>query len=280
MTITTNNSAIETMSLGTKGQPKPSPTAPYAVAVPVVQPGTSTLRTKTGNTYNTNNNNSNNNTNSHTTTSNNITNNNGGGRVNVEIEMQPNTDPGIVFGDNPLVVLRVDRPIPSLAQQGTTIEGYYFSALRLPGFEITNVVHEQQLTKLMASNRHLPRTLVVSSHPPLASLHGCHYKHDLPACDDLGIQFTGFPAKVLSVDPNSPMVGKIHPGQSVHAVIVPRLADLTMQSGGFTGSRVAEHLQTHGQAPNKQLVVMDQPILVRDKTSRNAIDCTCDCIVL
>jgi hypothetical protein len=175
--------------------------------------------------------------------------------------------------------VRVDRPIPSLAQQGTNIEGYYFYALRLPGFEITNMIHEQHLSKLMIKNRHLPRTLVVSSHPPPTSPHGCHYKHDLPCCENLGIQFTGFPAKVLYVDSNSPMVGKIHPGQSVNAVIVPRLADLTLQSGGFTGFRVAEHLQTHRHVPNKQLVVMEQPILVRDNTSNEGIDCS-DCIVL
>lgn len=74
-------------------------------------------------------------------------------------------------------------------------------------------------------------------------------------------------------------VGKIHSGQSVSAVIVPGLANLTMQSGGFTGSRVAEHLQTHCHAPNKQLVVMDQPILVQDNTSSGEYD-SCDCVIL
>jgi hypothetical protein len=177
------------------------------------------------------------------------------GVTNVEVEFQANTDMGIVFGAAPLRVLSITQPIPSLAREGTHIEGYYFISLRLPGLEIKNVVQALELSELITVNRHLTITLVVSSHPPPTNGNGCHYKHDLPATNNLGIHFSGFPAKTQSVDPNSPMAGKIHPGQSVYAVIVPGLADLTMQSGGFTGSRVAEHLQTHWHVPHKQLVV-------------------------
>jgi hypothetical protein len=137
------------------------------------------------------------------------------------------------------------------------------------------VVHEQQLHKIMTANQHLPRTLVVSSHLPPTSSNGCHCKHDLPTTDNLGIHFSGFPAKVQSVDKDSPMAEKINPGQSVNAVIVPRLADLTMESEG-SGSRVAEHLLAHCHVPHKQLVVMDQPILAQDKTSSD----WCECLIL
>jgi hypothetical protein len=248
-----------------------APTAPYAVATAAEADKLvkeSSLRTKaheqpsTGNSSTTNNSNNSNNSNQEVT--------------NVEIELQPNDDPGIVFDANFLCVLQLTKPIPSLTRQGTHIEGYYFHSLRLPGLEITNVVHEQQLIKIMTANRHLPRILVVSSHLPPTSSNGCHYKHDLPTTDNLGIHFSGFPARVQSVDKDSPMVGKIHPGQSVNAVIIPGLADLKIESEGFTGSRVAEHLQTHCHVPHKQLIVMDQPILAQDKTSSDS----CECLIL
>jgi hypothetical protein len=251
------------MTLKSDDHSRPSPTAPYApaapyavamaVAVGVNQPAfkESPLR---------------------------ITHNNG--VTNVEIELQANTDLGIVFGADPLRVLSITLPIPSLVREGAKIEGYYFHSLRLPGLEIKNVVHTSEFIDIVTANRHLTIILVVSSHPPPTNRNGCQYKHDLPATDNLGIHFSGFPAKIQSVDPNSPMVGKIHPDQSVFAVVVPGLADLTMQSGGFTGSRVAEHLQTHWHVPHKQLVVTHQPILVQDSTSNSAFDsgscCQCD----
>jgi hypothetical protein len=263
------------LSLGTEEHSRPSSTAPHATAPYVVavavtveadQPvQASSLQTQAherpsaGNTFN----------------------NQGVTVTNVEIELQANADPGIVFRGDPLRVLHLTQPIPSLVREGTNIEGYYFHSLRLPGLEIKNVVHEQQLNNILTANRHLPRTLVVSSHPPLASKNGCHYKHDLPVTEHLGLHFTGFPAKVQSVDPNSFMVGKIHPGQSVSAVIVPGLADLTMLSGGFAGSHVQQHLQTYRHVPNKQLTVMDQhqAMFVQHHTSRRGV-CQrwCDCL--
>jgi hypothetical protein len=257
---------VTTMTLKANEHSKPSPSAPYvpsspyaptaayavpvAVAVEAVQPVKASSLP--------------------------IANNQG--VTNVEIEFQPNTDLGIVFGADPLRVLGLTQPIPSLAREGRNIEGYYFHSLRLPGLEIKNVVHASELISTITANRHLSITLVVSSHPPPTNRNGCQYKHDLPATDNLGVYFSGFPAKIQAVDPNSPMAGKMHRGQSVYAVVVPGLADLTMQSGGFTGSRVAEHLQTHWHVPGKQIVITHQPILVQDRTSNGAFDDSCECI--
>jgi hypothetical protein len=212
------------------------------------------------------------------------------GVTNVEIEFQANTDSVIVFGGDLLRVVSLTQPIPSLVREGTNIEGYYFHSLRLPGFEVRNV-HELELKQIVIANRHLPRTLVVSTHYPPTSKFGCQYKHDLPCTNNLGIHFSGFPAKVHSVDKDSPMAGKIHPGQFVYAVIVPGFADLKMESGGFTGSRVEDHLQAHYHLPNKQLVVTQKPTLVQDQTSDCAFDscnfwkcicrlCDCCCLLI
>mgnify|MGYP000111089380 CR=1 FL=1 len=86
--------------------------------------------------------------------------------------------------------------------------------------------------------------------------------------------------RIISVTTKSKKTERARPlaaAPYASAVIVPELADLTMQVGGFTGSRVAEHLQTHCHAPNKQLVAMDQPILVQDNTSIGVFD-SCDCV--
>jgi hypothetical protein len=75
---------------------------------------------------------------------------------------------------------------------------------------------------------------MLSSHTPEANNDGCRYTYDVPATAYLGVHFSGFPAVVESVDKKSPMAGKIHPGQSVYAVVVPGQPDLKLQSGGFT----------------------------------------------
>jgi hypothetical protein len=245
--------ATTTMTLSTEEEhARPSPMAPHvptdsyavavtvAVAVEVDQPvKTSSLQTQQG--------------------------------VTVTIEFQANTDSVIVFGGDLLRVVNLTHSIPSLAREGTNIEGYYFHSLRLPGLEIKNV-HELELKQIVTANRHLPRSFVVSTQLAPTSKFGCQYKHDLPCTNNLGIQFSGFPAKVHSVDKDSPMAGKIHPGQFVYAVIVPGFPDLKMESGGFTGSRVEDHLQAHYHLTNKQIVVSQKPTLVQDKTSDAAFD--------
>jgi hypothetical protein len=200
------------------------------------------------------------------------------GVTQVEFDLEANADAGIVFGNNPLRVMRATSRAASASLGGRTIDGYYFHSLKLPGFEIKNVVQEAHLNKIMSANESLPRRLIVSSHPPQAhaSTVGCQYIHDVPATSNLGVSFIGFPAKIQSVDHGSPMAGKIHPGQSVYAVLVPGMPALMMQSGGFTGARVSEHLQTYCHVPNKQLVVIDQQYILQDNTSSGA----CDCIIL
>lgn len=160
---------------------------------------------------------------------------------------------------------------PSL--QGQDITGFYATSLQLPGLEITQIANRQRWHELLAANQHLPRRIVLRSQAPHAINYqqgGCRYTHDIAELQDLGVIFGGFPAKVESVLPTSPMLGKIHPGQSIATVIVPGQPDLTFQGGGFTGSRVQEHLQRYWSTPGKQLVVLDSPIAVRDVISSDA----------
>jgi hypothetical protein len=134
------------------------------------------------------------------------------------------------------------------------------------------------LHQLLIANQGLPRRLIVSSHAPEANYNndGCRYTHNVPDTAYLGVEFSGFPAMVASVDPKSPMAGKIHPGQSVYAVVVPGQPDLTLHSGGFTGHRVQEHLSQFIHVPGKKLVIKDKPTVVKGRASNKAFD---DCVV-
>jgi hypothetical protein len=192
----------------------------------------------------------------------------------VVLDLEVNSSSGIIFDGSPPRVTRLAHDIPSLPKQ--SIIGYYMQCLQIPGVEISNVNDTTQLHQVLTASQDLPRRLMLSSHAPEANKDGCRYTYDVPATAYLGVHFSGFPAVVESVDKKSPMTGKIFPGQSVYAVIVPGRPDLKLQSGGFTGHRVEEHLKQHFHVPGKQLVITDKPKVVRDRTSNSPFD---DCVI-
>lgn len=179
-----------------------------------------------------------------------------------------------MFDGAPPRVTGVTRDIASL-KPGQSVTGYFFSSLLLPDLEIYSVLDRQRLLEILQANQHLPRKLVLSVQAPHVSQHGCHYKHLLPVAQDLGIEFGGFPAAVVSLKPESPMLGKLNPGQSVYVIKVPGQPDLMMQSGGFTGARVQEHLQKYWAVPGKQIVVTDNSTVLHDPTSDAGFECQC-----
>jgi hypothetical protein len=192
----------------------------------------------------------------------------------VVLDLEVNSNSGIIFDGSPPRVTRLTHNIPSLS--GQSIVGYYMQSLQIPGVEISNVNDTTHLHHVLTASQGLPRRLILSSHAPEANNDGCRHTYDVPATTYLGVHFSGFPAVVESVDKKSPMAGKIHPGQSVYAVIVPGQPDLKLQSGGFTGHRVEEHLRQNFHVPGKQLVITDKPKVLRDQASNRAFD---DCVV-
>jgi hypothetical protein len=192
----------------------------------------------------------------------------------VILDLELNSSSGIIFDGSPPRVTRLAHDIPSLS--GQSIKGYYMQCLQMPGVEISNVYDTTRLHQVLIANQGLPRRLILSSHAPEANNDGCRYAHDIPANASLGVHFSGFPAMVVSVDPKSPMAGKIHPGQSVYAVLVPGQPDLKLHSGGFTGHRVEEHLRQYCHVSGKRLVITDKPKVLRDQASNRAFD---DCVV-
>ena len=199
----------------------------------------------------------------------------------VIIDLPIGESSGIAFAGSPPRVSQLILEFPHVKEN--EVHGYYFHALQiLPGLEVSNVYDSNRLRELIMANQNLARRLVLSQVPPAIQNDGCRYKHDIPTGSELGIQFTGFPAQIGSVDPSSPFVGKIYPGQHVDSVIVPGQPVLTLQSGGFTGSRVQEYLKRHAHVPNKQITLKDQtltpPVRRQKHTNTDPFDlggCTC-----
>jgi hypothetical protein len=168
-----------------------------------------------------------------------------------------------------------------LATAGSTpVMGYFFSSLRLPGLEISCIDDPNYLQQLLHANQSVARQLILTAARPFPSSGtGTLYRHDLMTgtAQDLGITFFGFPPVVKAVEKNSPFFGKMHPGQTVDALCLQGHLDLTLQSGGFTASRIHQLLQetSHYDCPgSRQIVVKDRPdVLEKDPNgTRGAFD--------
>lgn len=161
--------------------------------------------------------------------------------------------------------------------------GYYVASLQLPGLTISNIADSNRLRQLIQSNVHLARRLTLTSHPPTTAATnaavGCLYQHDLPvgSTAELGLALHGFPPYIQSVSDRSPLAGKVHPGQTVDAVLVPgqQATHLTLQSGGFTAHRITSLLDESQKLTGRQLVVKDRADVMNTEprgTSRGAFD--------
>jgi len=129
-----------------------------------------------------------------------------------------------------------------------------------------------------------PRRLLVSSLPyygdmslgDSASTNTTLYKHELPATSNIGIALKGFPPFVSFVSPSSPLVGRLHGGQVVVAVLVPGRPIMNLESGGFRADKVEEYLLSTCTVMNRQLVLKDGSGIRPKKGSNAAFD---DCII-
>jgi hypothetical protein len=164
--------------------------------------------------------------------------------------------------------------------------GQYVHGISLPQTEIINLSDPAHLMQLIQANAQNPRRLLVSSTPfyldaslgSSAATKGTLYKHELPPTTSLGIALRGFPPFVSVVAPSSPLVGRLHPGQAVVALVVPGRPIMNMEAGGFRADRVEQQLLDSCTMPNRLLVVKDRDttIVNREKGSSRAMD---DCVI-
>jgi hypothetical protein len=191
---------------------------------------------------------------------------------------------GVEFAGTPPVIANVHPKSPLVDQMQV---GLYVHGICLPGVEIINIIDPQQLLNLIQSNIANLRQLLLSSSlfyvdeslgPPSSSYRGPLYKHTLPAMPNLGFSLIGFPPIVMTVSPGSPMSGRLIPGQTAHALLVPGEQRLDLAAGAFTSATLQEKLNRTSSVVGRQLVVHDDAPAPREKGSSKAF-VAADCVV-
>jgi hypothetical protein len=155
----------------------------------------------------------------------------------------------------------------------------------MPEIEIINLTDPSHLTQLLQLNVANPRHLLVShnshfiDHAIGSSTTGALYKHPLPAAKDLGFTMSGFPPTIHCVMQHSTLVGRLLPGQTVKALMVPDQPVMNLAAGAFTSAKVQERLIATSHIKGRQLVVTDVAPAYgkgRQKGSSAAFD---DCVI-
>lgn len=199
----------------------------------------------------------------------------------VDLPIGP-ADLGFQVQGSPPQISIVDKNSPIFGQVEV---GHYIHGIEMPNIEIVNLtdpVHSIQLIQANAAN---PRRLMVSSSPfyvdasignSNAVLRGALYKHQLPASPSLGFAMKGFPPVITVVAPTSLLAGRLHPGQTVEALLVPGQPVMNLAAGAFTSAKVEERLLSSCELGGRQLVVKDGNNPQREKGSSRALD---DCVI-
>jgi hypothetical protein len=189
-------------------------------------------------------------------------------------------DLGFQVQGSPPFVSQVHATSPVFGQLQ---EGHYIHALAMPDTEIVNLVEPTHLMALLTANVANPRDLLVSSgafyvdSSTGTTVRGVLYKHRLPTAPALGVTMEGFPPVIINVMPHSPLQGRLHPGQTVEALIIPGQPVFNLAAGAFTSTKVQEKLLATSHLEGRQLVVKDGFNPQREKGSSRAFD---DCVIL
>jgi hypothetical protein len=176
------------------------------------------------------------------------------------VDLPVGQDHGFIVQGSPPRISYVNLESP--VYDGIVV-GHYIHGLILPGIEIVNLTDHNQLTQLLEMNVANPRHILVSHNqyfidPVIgSSTAGALYKHRLEADKYLGFTMEGFPPTIKFVDPNSSMVGRLHLGQRVEALLVPNQPVMNLAAGAFTSAKVQERMIATSHIEGRQLVMKD-----------------------
>jgi hypothetical protein len=176
-------------------------------------------------------------------------------------------------------VINKDSPV-----FGQICVGHYIHGIIMSEIEIVNLTDPVHVTQLIQANAKNPRRLMISSSPFYVdgsidntnAVRSAIYKHRLPASSSLGFAMKGFPPSITVVAPTSPLAGRLHPGQTVEALLVPGQPVMNLAAGAFTSAKVEERLLATCQLGGRQLVVKDGHNPQREKGSSRPLD---DCVI-
>ena len=200
----------------------------------------------------------------------------------VVVDLPLHQNSGLIFTGEPPRISQVTNSDHHkyTSSSVSSLVGYYFSSLKLPGLEVSQIADANQLRQLLAANQTVTRQVILTRQAPAAATTtdvwvGCLYRHDLPPGDLRDVlALEGFPPRIQHVPSDSPLAGRLHPGQCVDAVVIPAYQQdgdddvvLTMQSTGFTASRVRAVLQETQHLVGRQLVVKDRADVLQTSTT-------------
>ncbi len=87
-----------------------------------------------------------------------------------------------------------------------------------------------------------------------------------------------FPPIILQVAADSPVQGRIIPGQTVEALLIPGRQRMDLAAGAFTAAKVSEALSETSNVNGRVLVVKDAPHGPTEKGTSQACVCE-DCVI-
>ena len=145
------------------------------------------------------------------------------------------------------------------------IVGKYVVALRLTDLNLT-VSHVRcaadmdQLMAATATQQH--RELVVSTSPPVLNTRITRflYVYEMAVHERPRQHFTldGFPPRIISMQPDSPLNILLQPGFFCVSLVIPQRPDFQFDSGGFTGFAVEERMAQTSHVPGRWLCFTEE----------------------
>jgi hypothetical protein len=175
-------------------------------------------------------------------------------------------DIGIEFQGSPPAIfsVRKDSPVQDRVQVG-----HYCHGLLMPDVEIVQITLVSHLNELLRVNAGTTRQLLFSRSPVYVDFVNSNnnsmrrqvvevlYKHTLPQAKHLGFLMQGFPPVISAVDQDSLLFQKLHPHQTVEALVIPGQAIFNLAAGAFTSAKLQEKLIETAHISGRQLVVKD-----------------------
>ena len=184
---------------------------------------------------------------------------------------------GLVFAADahrPLHVAQINVEQNSQLKQHDNITGLYVVALRLTdiGITISHFRTVADLDRILGQTYLHQRELVLLTAPPVLSLNGILYVYEMPTDEAPGQNFTldGFPPRIQSMAPTSPLNVVLRPGLFVVSLIVPQMPDFLYTSPGFTGYGVQVRINQTAHIPGRWLSFCEaSPVPAAPKKSTN-----------
>ena len=173
----------------------------------------------------------------------------------------PKTGLRFAGGAVPLQVAEINpKENPALNQYEfeNAIVGKYVVALRLPdlGVTVSYFRSPSLLDPILAQTYLHNRELVLSPTPPVLDprISGLMYMYEIPCHEPVHKHFKleGFPPRIQSMSPQSPLNVVLSPGLFVVSFLCPsHFPDFQMESGGFTAYALEQRMEQTSHIPGR-----------------------------